>query len=286
MRIVHTIPEVREAVAASKRDGKTVGLVPTMGALHEGHLTLVRRACEENDVVGVSIFVNPTQFGPSEDYQKYPRTLEEDSAKCAEAGVDLIFAPGAEEMYPRGFNSWIDVGGVTEMLEGKSRPTHFRGVTTVCCKLFSIFTPDRAYFGQKDYQQLKVIQKMVRDLDLPLEIVPVEIVREPDGLAMSSRNRYLSPEERKAALVLNQSLGDAKAAFESGERSAMSIQHVVQHRLNSEPLANADYAVVVDAETLLPIETVQQPAVVLLAVRIGATRLIDNLVLPSLNPRP
>lgn len=278
MLSLHTIPEVREAVALARREGKTIGLVPTMGALHEGHLALVRRARQECGFVGVSIFVNPAQFGPSEDLTRYPRVLESDSEMCREAGVDLIFAPNAQEMYPEGFDSWVDVGGVSEMLEGEFRPGHFRGVATICVKLFNMFQPDRAYFGLKDYQQLEVIKKMVRELDVPTEIVPVEIVRERDGLAMSSRNRYLSPEQRKAALVLSKSLGEAKAAIEAGERSASAIQSTVRNCIRSEPLASIDYAVVVDAETLLPIQTVERPAVVLLAVRIGTTRLIDNTV--------
>jgi pantoate--beta-alanine ligase len=283
MLLAHTISEVREATAAARREGKTIGLVPTMGALHEGHLTLVRRAREQCGFVAVTIFVNPTQFGPSEDFTRYPRTLDADSEMCREAGVDLIFAPSPQEMYPEGFDTCVEVGGVTEMLEGASRPGHFRGVATVCLKLVSVCQPTRAYFGQKDYQQLQVITKMVRDLNLPLEIVPVEIVREPDGLAMSSRNRYLSADERRAALVLSKSLSEAKSAFDSGERSAPAIQSLVRARLDSEPLASTDYAVVVDAGTLLPLDTITRPAVILLAVRIGATRLIDNTVLPSLN---
>lgn len=279
MKLVHTIAEVREATSSARASGTTVGLVPTMGALHDGHLSLVNAARRENGFVAVSIFVNPAQFAPSEDLAKYPRTLDQDTEECEAAGVDLVFAPNAQEMYPRGFDSWVDVGGVTEMLEGKFRPTHFRGVATVCLKLFSIFRPDAAYFGRKDYQQLRVMEKMVSDLNLPLRIVPCDIIRETDGLAMSSRNRYLSSEERKAALCLSQSLADAEAAYQSGERSAMTIQHVVKHRLDAEPLAEIDYAVVVDAETLLPIETIIRPAVVLLAVRIGSTRLIDNTVL-------
>jgi pantoate--beta-alanine ligase len=198
---------------------------------------------------------------------------------CREAGVDVIFAPNAQEMYPQGFDSWVDVGGVTQMLEGSFRPTHFRGVTTVCLKLFNIFQADRAYFGQKDYQQLQVIKKMVRDLNAPLEIVPVEIVRESDGLAKSSCNRYLSADERKAALILSRSLAAGKSTFQSGERNAAKIQQAVQAALDSEPLAATDYAVVVDAATLEPIDAIERPAVILLAVKIGATRLIDNTVL-------
>ncbi len=279
MQLIHTIDEVREAVAAARRDGKTIGLVPTMGALHEGHMALVKQARQDCGFVGVSVFVNPTQFGPSEDFAQYPRTLDSDSEMCREAGVDVIFAPNAQEMYPQGFDSWVEVGGVTQTLEGAFRPTHFRGVTTVCLKLFNVFQADRAYFGQKDYQQLQVIKKMVRDLNAPLEIVPVEIVRESDGLAKSSRNRYLSAEERKAALVLSQSLAAGRSAFESGERNAARVQQAVQAALDSEPLAATDYAVAVDATTLEPIDQIERPAVILLAVKIGATRLIDNTVL-------
>ena len=279
MKLIHTISETREEVRRAKADGKRVGLVPTMGALHEGHITLVKRAREDCEFVAVSVFVNPTQFGPNEDFDKYPRTLEQDAAKCEAAGVDIIFAPSASEMYPQGFDSWVDVSGVTQVLEGEHRPTHFRGVTTVCTKLFNIVCPDRAYFGRKDYQQLKVIQKMVRDLNMPLEIMPVDIVRESDGLAMSSRNRYLSADERKAALVLSRSLATAQNMHASGERSADVIRTALEQIISAEPLAKIDYVAVVDAETLLPIETLDSPAAVLLAVKIGATRLIDNTVL-------
>lgn len=279
MQLVHTINEVREAVAAARRDGKTIGVVPTMGALHEGHMALVKHARQDCGFVGVSVFVNPTQFGPSEDFAQYPRTLESDAELCREAGVDIVFAPSAQEMYPKGFDGWVEVGGVTQVLEGAFRPIHFRGVTTVCSKLFNIFRADRAYFGQKDYQQLQVIKKMVRDLNAPTEIVPVEIVRESDGLAKSSRNRYLSADERKAALILSKSLAVGRSAFESGERSTDALQSVVQATLDSEPMAAIDYAVVVDAETLLPVETAERPVAILLAVRIGKTRLIDNTVL-------
>lgn len=279
MKIVHTIADVRHAMSEAGVVGKTVGLVPTMGALHEGHMALVRCARQDNGLVAVSIFVNPTQFAPSEDLAKYPRTLEADAQKCREAGVDLIFAPGAEEMYPDGFDSGVEVGGVTEMLEGESRPTHFRGVATVCLKLFNIFQPDRAYFGQKDYQQLCAIRKMVRDLNVPLEIVPIDIVREQDGLAMSSRNRYLNADERTAALALSRSLAAVKSAAVEGEASPDAIERVIRAILDSEPLAGIEYGVVVDAETLLPIDSMDRPAVILLAVRIGSTRLIDNMLL-------
>ena len=279
MILAHTMSEVRDFVGEARRAGKTIGLVPTMGALHEGHMALVARARQECDVVAVSIFVNPTQFGPAEDLGKYPRTLDDDAGKCRQAGVDLVFAPSAQEMYPEGHNSWVEVGRVSETLEGEFRPSHFRGVATVCVKLFNIFQADKAYFGWKDYQQLLVIRQMTRDLNLALEIVPIEIVREADGLAMSSRNRYLSPDERRAALVLSKSLERAGAAFESGERSALAIEMIVRATLHSEPLAKIDYAAVVDAESLSHIEQISRPAVVLLAVRIGSTRLIDNCLL-------
>jgi len=280
VRLLHTIPETRETLARARARGWKIGFVPTMGALHEGHMTLVRRARTECGFVVVSVFVNPTQFGPSEDFENYPRTLVEDAEKCRMADVDLIFAPSRSEMYPEGFDSWVEVRGyLTETLEGESRPGHFRGVTTVCAKLFNIIAPTYAYFGMKDYQQLKVIQKMVRDLNMPLEIVPFETVREPDGLAMSSRNAYLSAEERKAALVLSRSLGEAQAAFDSGERRAAAVQESAENLIKSEPLAQIDYVALRDAETLEPIDRIDRPAVLLLAVRIGSTRLIDNAVL-------
>lgn len=279
VKIVHTISEVRQAIAEARVVGKTVGLVPTMGALHEGHISLVHQARQDNGLVAVSIFVNPAQFAPTEDLAEYPRTLEADADKCRDAGVDIVFAPSAQEIYPEGFDSWVEVGGVTTMLEGLSRPTHFRGVATVCSKLFNIFQPDRAYFGRKDYQQLCVLRKMVGDLNLPLKIVPMEIVREQDGLALSSRNAYLSPEQRKAALILNKSLAAARDAADRGEKSAAAIEEVIRGILGSEALAEIDYAVVVDAETLLPIGSLERPAVVLLAVRFGSTRLIDNTML-------
>lgn len=279
MKLVHAIAETRVEVRLAKDQGKSVGLVPTMGALHEGHMTLIRRARAECGFVVVSIFVNPTQFGPSEDFSKYPRTLEEDARKCEAEGVDLVYSPSAEGMYPEGFGSWVEVEGLTDVLEGESRPGHFRGVTTVCAKLFNVAQPDLAFFGTKDYQQLLVVRKMVRDLNMPLEIVPVETVREPDGLAMSSRNRYLVPVERQAALVLSKSLAEARKAFDAGERDAGAIRGVVEGMIASEPLACIDYVAVVDAEILCSIERIERPAVVLLAARVGATRLIDNTIL-------
>ena len=279
MRLVHSIDEVRTDVRQARNDGKTIGLVPTLGALHEGHLSLVRGAREQCGFVAVSIFVNPTQFRPGEDFDRYPRALRSDAKKCHDSGVDLIFAPSADEMYPADFDSWVDVGGLTDVLEGKLRPGHFRGVATVCAKLFNIFDPDHAYFGKKDYQQLKVIQKMVRDLSMRVQIVPCDTIRDPDGLAMSSRNAYLSADERAAALVLNKSLQEAEKAYNSGECQAPAIQVVVEHLIKAEPTAQIDYIAVVDAETLAPIDEIDRPAVVLLAVTIGSTRLIDNTLL-------
>ena len=280
MRLLHTISETRDEIAGARKRAKRIGFVPTMGALHGGHMALVRRARQECELVVVSIFVNPTQFSQGEDFEEYPRTLVEDAEKCRMADVDLIFAPSASEMYPEGFDSWVEVNGhLTETLEGESRPGHFRGVTTVCAKLFNITQPTCAYFGMKDYQQLKVIQKMARDLDMPLEIVPCETVREPDGLAMSSRNAYLSPEERQSALVLSRSLKGAQAASDSGERDARVVQEFAENLIKAEPRATIDYVAIRDAETLGPLGRLDRPAVMLLAVRFGATRLIDNVLL-------
>ena len=279
MRLVHTIAQVREAVGDARRLGSTIGLVPTMGALHEGHLSLMRQSRRQCGFVAVSIFINPTQFAPSEDFASYPRTLDDDAQKCEQEGVDLLFAPNALEMYPQGFDSWIEVGGLTSLLEGVSRPGHFRGVGTVCLKLFNISQPDRAYFGQKDYQQLQVIKKMVSDLNAPIEIVTVETQREHDGLALSSRNRYLSKVERQAATVLYQALQAAQAEYASGQRDSSALEQVIHSVITAQPLAEIDYAVVVDADTLLPVDTIDRRVVVLLAVRVGLTRLIDNIIL-------
>ncbi len=278
-RLIHSIPGMIDVSVCARGSGKRIGLVPTMGALHEGHITLARKALDQCDWVVVSVFVNPTQFGANEDFGKYPRTLDSDLAKCEEAGVDAVFAPSAADMYPEGFDAWVDVGGVTEMLEGARRPGHFRGVTTVCAKFFNIVRPDRAYFGMKDYQQLQVIRKMVRDLNMPLEIVGVETVREADGLAMSSRNVYLSPEERRSALVLSGSLNLAKSLHEAGETDPEIIADKVTAAIHSEPSVVIDYVAVVNKDTLEPMESTQQGAVVLLAAKVGSTRLIDNTVL-------
>ena len=279
MKLTHTAEETREEIAKARASGRVIGFVPTMGALHKGHMTLVRNAREQCDFVVVSIFVNPTQFGPREDLAKYPRTLESDLRKCEDAGVDLVFAPSASEMYPEGFDRWVEVDGPTDVLEGAQRPGHFRGVTTVCAKFFGIVRPDSTFFGRKDYQQLVIVGRLVRDLEGPIMIVPVDTVRESDGLAMSSRNVYLSSSERQAALVLSRSLQAAQRAFDSGERRARTLQSAAENMIRAEPLAKIDYVAIVDAETLGLIETIERPAVLLLAVRIGATRLIDNVLL-------
>jgi pantoate--beta-alanine ligase len=279
VQIVHGISELDEAVKHARDRGLVIGLVPTMGALHEGHAYLIRRLRQDCGFLIVSVFVNPTQFGPGEDYDRYPRTLLSDSVKCEKAGADLVFAPSTSDMYPDGFDAWVEVGGPTEILEGERRPGHFRGVTTVVAKLFNVTNADLAAFGLKDYQQLKVIQKMVRDLNMKVRVVPVQIMRENDGLAMSSRNAYLSTEERVAAVVLNRALKETRAVFENGERNAFRLRMVAENCIRKEPLAHLDYVEVRDAETLGIINEAVKPVVVLLAVKIGKTRLIDNTVL-------
>ncbi|HET6823065.1 MAG TPA: pantoate--beta-alanine ligase [Anaerolineales bacterium] len=257
----------------------TVGLVPTMGYLHEGHLSLVRRAREECDHVVVSIFVNPTQFGPKEDLSNYPRNLDRDLSLLEPLGVDLVWMPTAEIIYPPGFQTWVEVETITQPLEGTSRPGHFRGVTTVVAKLFNAVQPHSAYFGQKDAQQAAVIRQMTRDLNFPIEIVICPIVREPDGLAMSSRNVYLEPAQRKAATVLSRALQAAKEAYEEGERDADKIRGKMKEVLASEPLANVQYVSCADYDTLKELNTVTGKALLSMAVLIGKTRLIDNIVL-------
>jgi pantoate--beta-alanine ligase len=255
-----------------------VGFVPTMGYLHEGHLTLVKRARAENSSAVVSIFVNPTQFGPQEDFNRYPRDPERDLAMLGKAGTDVVFMPPVAEMYPPNFNSWVEVGKVSERLEGAARPGHFRGVATVVAKLFGIVQPDKAYFGQKDAQQLLVIKKMVADLNLNLEVVAVPTVREPDGLAMSSRNIYLNPEERKQAAVLYQALGLAQKLWSQGEKNAQAIRRQMTELIQKQPLAHIEYISIADAGTLDELDKVKPPALVSLAVKFGRTRLIDNVV--------
>ena len=278
--IAKTVGEVREAVAKARAEGKSVGFVPTMGALHEGHLTLIRRAKAECGYVIVSIFVNPTQFAPGTDFERYPRDLEGDAAKAQAAGADLVFAPAVEEVYPPGDSTFVEVTGqLVDCLCGPRRPGHFRGVTTVCARLFNIIGADRAYFGEKDYQQLLVIKRMVRDLRLPLEIVPVPTVREPHGLAISSRNAYLSPEERKAAVVLSRALFAARDRYDSGERDAAALIAAAKRVIESEPRVKLQYLELRDAETLAEVQRVERRAVLALAALVGQARLIDNVIL-------
>jgi len=276
MHVATTVAEMRTLRRAMSGD---VGFVPTMGYLHEGHLSLVRAARDANPNVVASIFVNPTQFGPGEDFDRYPRDEDRDLSLLRDERVDVVFMPSVEEMYPDGGSTFVVVEGITDVLEGAHRPTHFRGVTTVVAKLFNIVQPTRAYFGQKDAQQLAVIRKMMRDLLRDIEIVALPTVREPDGLAMSSRNAYLSPEERQAALVLSKALGRAKELFDDGVRNADPIRSAMNDLLGAEPLARVDYVSVADTETLQELETIAGNALVSLAVRIGKTRLIDNVKL-------
>lgn len=278
MTIETTIEAVRAQVKAWKKEGQCVGFVPTMGYLHEGHGSLIQAARKENDKVVVSIFVNPMQFGPSEDLASYPRDLKKDSALCESLGVDLIFHPEPEEMYHPNFSSFVDMTVLTEELCGLSRPVHFRGVCTVVSKLFHIVQPDRAYFGQKDAQQLAVIRHMVEDLNMDLEIVGCPIIREEDGLAKSSRNTYLSPEERKAALVLSQSIALGQKMVEDGEQDAGRVIAAMKEMIEQEPMARIDYVKAVDGRTMQRIMTVQKPMLVAIAVYIGSTRLIDNFI--------
>lgn len=268
----------------AREESRIIGLVPTMGALHEGHTSLITIAKRECSPLIASIFVNPKQFGPKEDFAKYPRTFESDSEKLKQAGVDALFAPEAAEIYPRDFSTYVHVEGLSERLEGRSRPGHFGGVTTVVMKLLQIVQPHRAYFGRKDAQQARLITQMARDLNLDSEIVVCPIVREPDGLALSSRNVYLNPEERKAATILYHALETAKKELEAGGRDALHLQTSLRCKLDSEPLAAVDYAEVVDAETFEPVVRVSRACYVLLAVFIGKTRLIDNLYVQQKSP--
>lgn len=278
MKIVETIQEVRDQVKEWRMQGLSVGLVPTMGYLHEGHKSLIDCAVAANDKVVVSVFVNPMQFGPTEDLETYPRDLKRDAELCRAAGADLIFHPQPEEMYHDDFSSFVDMGTLTGGLCGKTRPIHFRGVCTVVSKLFNIVTPDRAYFGQKDAQQLAVIRHMVEDLNFGIEIVGCPIIREEDGLAKSSRNTYLNEQERKAALILSKSLAEGKKLLDSGEKNAKKIRQVITDKINSEPLAKIDYVEVVDWKTLEPVEVIEGQVLVAIAVYIGKTRLIDNII--------
>lgn len=279
MNILTTIDEVRTQIKAWKKEGLSIGFVPTMGYLHEGHMSLMKKARTENDKVVASIFVNPMQFGPTEDLEAYPRDLDRDAAMCEEVGVDLIFHPEPSEMYKDSFCSFVDMTGVTDALCGKSRPVHFRGVCTVVSKLFHIVTPDRAYFGQKDAQQVAVIQRMVTDLNMDVEIIPCPIVREEDGLAKSSRNTYLSAEERKAALILSQAIFMGQKMVTDGERDGKVLAKAIADKIASEPMARIDYVEVVDALTMQAVDTLEGTILTAVAVYIGKTRLIDNFMI-------
>jgi len=282
MRVCHSIDEMRAASRSAPRGDKRLGLVPTMGALHEGHLSLVRAARAECDQVAASIFVNPLQFGPSEDLAKYPRNFDRDRELLAREGVDFVFAPGVDEMYPAGAVTYVTVEGLSDKLCGRSRPGHFRGVTTVVAKLFNIVEPDRAYFGQKDAAQSTIIRRMVRDLNVPVEIVVCPIVREPDGLAMSSRNAYLDPPQRQAALVLHRSLMAVQERFDQGERKVMTLIEAGRQPFAQDPTVRLDYFEMVDPETLDPVSDLSRGALVAVAAFVGKARLIDNIVLGPL----
>ncbi|MCS6863884.1 MAG: pantoate--beta-alanine ligase [Gemmataceae bacterium] len=277
--IVMTIPEIRAVTDAVRQQGQTIGFVPTMGALHEGHASLIRAARAASDYVVVSIFVNPTQFGPHEDYAKYPRTLEADQLVCAQAGADVIFAPRVEDMYPANSFSYVEVAKLGDHLCGRSRPGHFRGVCTVVMKLFNIIRPDVAYFGAKDYQQARIITQMVRDLNVPVRIAIEPTVREADGLALSSRNRYLSPAERAVAPRIQQALQTIAQRVAAGEVDTARLESALEAELMAIPGTRVDYAKIVDAEFLQPLTRIDRPAVIAVAVFLGTTRLIDNLLI-------
>ncbi len=278
MKIISAVTEIREIIKEWKRNGLKVGLVPTMGYLHEGHLSLIKKAVSENDRVVVSIFVNPTQFGPNEDYETYPRDINKDSALCESAGADIIFHPEVSEMYPKGACTYVNMTGLTDALCGKSRPTHFQGVCTVVSKLFNITTPDNAYFGQKDAQQLAVIKRMVKDLNFDINITGCPIIREEDGLAKSSRNTYLNEEERKAALVLHSAITCGQSLVNDGERNASVVINRMKDIINAEPLAKIDYVEIVDMNTMESVSVIQGEILCAIAVYIGKTRLIDNFI--------
>ena len=273
MQVIKSIEKMKQA---RRELVGTVGFVPTMGFLHEGHLTLVRRAKRKNDVAVISIFVNPTQFGPGEDFAQYPRDTKRDLALLEKEGVDIVFMPKPNDMYPDGYNTWVETFGITDKLEGQKRPGHFKGVTTIVSKLFNIVLPHKAYFGQKDGQQLRVIQKMVKDLNMHVRIIPVPTVREVDGLAMSSRNIYLNDEERQAALTLNKALSLAEEQYMRGEHDASRIKVKMTGLINKEPLAQIDYISIANSDTLEELTYIDHPALVSMAVKIGKTRLIDN----------
>jgi len=279
MQLIESVSEMRQLVLKAKGEGKNIALVPTMGYLHAGHASLMHEGRKRCDLLVTSIFVNPTQFGAGEDLDKYPRDLERDKAIASAEGVDIIFAPRAGEMYPHGYQTWVDVDTLTLPLCGASRPGHFRGVTTVVSKLFNIVQPDVALFGQKDYQQLAVIRQMVGDLNMPVTVIGMPIVREADGLAMSSRNAYLSPEERQKALCLSRALGAARSAFRTGERNIAALRQLVVETIETEKMPVIDYADFRHGTTLQEVEIADRQTLLALAVKIGTTRLIDNCIL-------
>jgi pantoate--beta-alanine ligase len=279
MQVLSTVLQMRAACRVLRQGGQSLGLVPTMGALHDGHIALVRSARVQCEIVAASIFVNPTQFGPNEDFAKYPRAFEQDCALLEQEGVALVFAPQPEEMYPPGAGSFVEVEGVGDRLDGASRPGHFRGVATVVAKLFHIVAPDKAFFGQKDAAQVAVLRRMVRDLNFDLELVVCPTVREPDGLALSSRNRYLSPEERTRALVLSRALGAISAGYRAGEKKVPELLEAGRSVIAAEPRVRIDYLEIVDWDTLLPLTEAVPGALVAVAAHVGSTRLIDNTIL-------
>lgn len=279
MKILKTVDEVRNQVKAWKKEELSVGLVPTMGYLHEGHQSLIKKSVEQNDKTVVSVFVNPMQFGPTEDLESYPRDLDADAKLCEETGADVIFHPEPEEMYRPGFCSYVNMTGLPDALCGLTRPVHFKGVCTVVNKLFNIVQPDRAYFGQKDAQQLAIIMRMVTDLNMDIEIVGCPIVREPDGLAKSSRNIYLTKEERQAAVVLSKAVNLGKEMIEKGERDAHAVVAAMKELISAEPLADIDYVEMVNMDTMKAIDTVEGHVLCAMAVRFGKARLIDNFIL-------
>lgn len=276
MKIIKSIGEMKPFLAGARKNGLSVGLVPTMGCFHEGHISLIHRAVTENDVSIVSVFVNPTQFGPNEDYKQYPRDLENDSSTASQVGADVLFAPPVEEIYHKGYQTYVNVTKLTKGMCGASRPGHFAGVATIVLKLFNIVQPDRAYFGEKDYQQLMVIRRMAEDLNVPVEIVGMPIFRDTDGVAVSSRNTYLSIDERKAAMVLNKSLLLAKKLVAEGMTNSESLRGRIEEFIRGEPLAKIDYVAIVNPKTLEPVLDVCDDTLLALAVYIGKTRLIDN----------
>ncbi|OEF99873.1 pantoate--beta-alanine ligase [Vulcanibacillus modesticaldus] len=278
MKVFKKIKEIKSYLGEQIKQGMTIGFVPTMGYLHEGHLSLIRYAAKDNDIVVVSVFVNPTQFGPGEDLEKYPRDLDRDIRLAQQAGATVLFTPEVEEMYPNGYKTYVEVEQITGTLCGASRPGHFRGVTTVVSKLFNIINPNRAYFGQKDAQQSIVIKRMVKDLNMDIEIIVCPIVRESDGLAMSSRNVYLNKDEREQAVVLSQSLFMAKEMIQNGEKDALKIKKAIIKMIKEKPLADIDYVSIVDIETLTDVSEINNKVLIALAVRFGKTRLIDNIM--------